>query len=226
MTQTRLATMPRVNLLPPEIAERHRFRRVQMGLIGTAVAALLAVAGLYILAAGQVGDAQSDLDTQTETGQRLQREVNTFAQVPAVRAQVDAAEARLTQAMGQEVRWSYFLNDLSLTLPRGVWITKVNANQVVAGTPAAAAAAPTGTQQPILTPGIGSVEFTGRALGHNDVAAFLDALAKQKGYASPYFTNAAFDDQATLAKPVVRFTSTTAVTEAALSNRYTAKAGR
>ena len=33
-------------------------------------------------------------------------------------AQVEAAQAQLGQAMGQEVRWSYFLNDLSLDDPQ------------------------------------------------------------------------------------------------------------
>ncbi len=226
MTLTRLETMPRVNLLPPEIEERNRFRRVQIALIGAAVTAVAVVGALYFLAAGQVSDAQGDLDTRTEAGQRLQREVDTYAHVPAVRAQVDAAEARLTEAMGQEVRWSFFMNDLSLTLPRGVWITKLNASQLTPGTPGAPASAGVAGPQPVLQTGLGSVEFTGLALAHNDVAAFLDSLAKQKGYASPYFTNSAVDEQQSYAKPVMRFTSTTAVTEAALSNRYTRKAGR
>ena len=39
-----------------------------------------------------------------------------------------------------------------------------------------------------LVPGVGAVTFDGQAMKHNDVAAWLDSLAKQKGYTQPYFT--------------------------------------
>ena len=45
-----------------------------------------------------------------------------YAEVPKVYAQVDAAEADLELAMGQEIRYSFVLNDLSLTIPSDVWL--------------------------------------------------------------------------------------------------------
>ncbi len=35
---------------------------------------------------------------------------------------------------------------------------------------------------------MGRSMFEGKAIAHNDVAAWLDALAKQKGLTQPYFT--------------------------------------
>ena len=46
--------------------------------------------------------------------------------MPQVYAQVAAAQAQLTQAMGQEMRYSYVLNDLSLTIPSDVWLTNAD----------------------------------------------------------------------------------------------------
>ena len=40
-----------------------------------------------------------------------------YADVPKVYAAVDAAEAQLKLAMGHEIRYSFVLNDLSLTIP-------------------------------------------------------------------------------------------------------------
>ena len=38
------------------------------------------------------------------------------------------------------------------------------------------------------TPASGTVTFQGKGYTHNDVAAWLDSLAKQTGYDQPYFT--------------------------------------
>jgi hypothetical protein len=73
-----------------------------------------------------------------------------------------------------------------------------------------------------LTPGIGLVTFEGYGLQHNDVAAFLDALAKQDGLNQPYFTKSAVEPID--GQDVVKFDSQASVTEDALSGRYT-KAG-
>ena len=126
--------------------------------------------------------------------------------------------------MGQEVRWSYFLNDLSLKTPSKVWLTKVTVTQnvdQVAG--AITTPVPTTGAQQWADAGLGSVVLEGKALAHNDVAAWLDALAKQKGLTQPYFTKSEaelIDEQR-----VMTFDSQATITEDALSGRYTQKAG-
>ena len=204
--------LPRVNLLPPEIAIRRTFRQVQFGLGGAVLAAVGLVALLYVGATGAVSDAQTELDTSTATASQLQAEKAKYADVTAVYARAAAAQAMLTQAMGEEVRWSRFMNDLSLTVPDNVWVKNV------AFTQAAAPAAAGSTE-----PGIGTVTFTGVGFAHDDVAVWLEALAKQKGYANPYFANST---EALLgSRKTVNFTSTATLTSAALSGRYTAPAG-
>ena len=219
-TTSRLATLPRVNLLPPEIHEQRRFRHVQAGL-GGAVLASLVVAGALVVAAGaQVGKAQSDLDTNKAQATQLQSKVAEYAEVPLVLGQVEAARAQLGQAMGQEVRWSYYLNDLSLKIPRHVWLSSMTVAST-AGPGVVAVAPPPGQYAAV---GIGTVAFEGHAYSHNDVAAWLNSLAKQKGYTQPYFSDSTVAPLGTN-KTAVRFTSTVTVTDDALSKRYTEKAG-
>jgi Tfp pilus assembly protein PilN len=219
-TGTRLATLPRVNLLPPEIEAQRRFKKVQAGL-GLAVVASVGVVGALFLAAnGQVNAAQGDLDTETARGTTLQADVAKYADVPAVYAQVDAAEAQLTQAMGREVRWSGFLNDLSLITPGKVWLTGVTATETVDVNPLAAAApAPTGYG----TPNIGTLTFEGKGYTHNDVAAWLKALAGEDGLADPYFSQSIQEKIGT--EDSVSFTSQAVITDDLLSNRFSDKAG-
>ena len=219
LTATRIATLPRVNLLPPEIEQRRRFRRVQAGLGAGVLAAVGVVGAMTLLASGAVTDAQGELDDANARQSRLQAQQAQYAEVPLVYSQVEAAEAQLSQAMGKEVRWSYFLNDLSLKIPGKVWLTSMTVTQTVdapaTSTPAAAST--------YLTSGLGTVTFLGKGYAHNDVAAWLDALAKQKGLTQPYFTSSA--KEAIGAQSAVNFTSQATLTEEALSGRYTQKAG-
>lgn len=213
-----VAALPRVNLLPPEIEEGRRLRRVQAGLGAGVVGAVAVVGVLTLMAAQQVSSAQDDLDGSKAQGQTLQAQVDSYADVPAVYAQVDAAEAQLSQAMGSEIRWSYFLNDLSLRTPSKVWLESLT---VTSQDAAAAAATATGTGE-YLQPGLAQISVEGRGYRHNDVAAWLEALSKEKGVSQPYFTTSKQDTVGT--EDAVSFTSQATVTEDALSHRYTQKA--
>jgi Tfp pilus assembly protein PilN len=225
LTIDRLATLPKVNLLPPEIEEERRFRKVQVGLGAAVVAAVGLVGALTLSANGGVADAQSDLDAAKAQQSRLTAQKQQYAEVPLVYAEVEATRAQLSQAMGQEIRWSYFLNDLSLKVPSKVWLTSMTVTQEVDPAAATGATAATGTTETpeYLTEGLGTITFEGRGYRHNDVAAWLDALAKQKGLTQPYFTNSTKD--AVGDENSVKFSSQATITEQALSQRYTKKAG-
>jgi Tfp pilus assembly protein PilN len=220
LTTTRLVTLPQVNLLPPEIEQERRFRRTQLGL-GAAVVASLGVVGVLFLAANsQVSTAQGELaDSKRQTSQ-LEARAAEYSQVPLVYSQVEAARAQLELAMGKEIRWSFYLNDLSLKIPNNVWLQSMTVSATEL-TPGSGLAAAPGAY--VLNSGNGVVNFQGWALKHNDVAAWLDSLAKQKGYNQPYFLNATV--QKIGERDVVNFLSHVTITEDALSKRYVQKAG-
>jgi Tfp pilus assembly protein PilN len=219
---TRFATLPRVNLLPPEIGEQRKLQRIKAGL-GVGVLGAVGVIGvLTVMATSEVSNAQHDLDAAKAQQTTLQAQVAEYAEVPLVNSQLEAAHARLTQAMGKEVRWSYVLNDLSLTVPSKVWLDTMTVTQDVDGAASAAAAVP-GATSSFLAPGVATMTFTGHGYQHNDVAAWLDALAKQKGLTQPYFTSSV--KQPIGEEDAVTFSSQATVTEDALSKRWTQKAG-
>ncbi len=181
-------SLPRVNLLPPEIAEARRFRRVQMGLGGALVCALGAVVVVYLAAAGSVGSAQESLDRVNGEKTRLQAESAKYSEVTAVYQRAAAADAMLEQAMNGEISFSSLMMNLSMSTPDEVWIKSLGLTQTptgAAGDPAAPAA---GT--PGATPaGGGTLTVTGMAYSHNDVAAWLDSVAAQEEYGDPELSN-------------------------------------
>jgi Tfp pilus assembly protein PilN len=221
LTTTRIGTLPSVNLLPPEIEQARRFRHVQLALGAGVVGSLAVVAAVFIVASGQVGAAQDDLDGSKAQTTRLEAQATEYSQVPLVYSKVEAARAQLELAMGKEIRWSFYLNDLSLKTPHNVWVTSMTATSSEA-TAAGASTVP-GQSATYIEPGVATVSFEGYAIKHNDVASWLDSLAKQKGYAQPYFTDSTKDLIGTT--PVVKFKSQVSVTDDALSKRYIQKAG-
>lgn len=204
---TTLGSPPRVNLLPPEIAEKAKVRNAKLAMIGTGLAAVAVVGGLYAQAKAQVAEAKDDQATAVAASARLRSDLDKLQPVKNVYSQVDAANKTLATAMHYEVRWSTYLNDLRLRIPESVWLTEMAAEM----TPGTAQ----GTQT-VLTPGLGTVTFKGNAFEHDDVATWLESLAKQRGYADPYFTKSERVNGA----PIVEFESTVYINEKALSKRF------
>jgi Tfp pilus assembly protein PilN len=211
---------PVVNLLPPEIGQARRLRKVKAGLGVGVLAAAGVVVALFLAASSDVAKAEDELTASKAEGARLQQQTLQYANVPAVIAKVDAAKAQRNQAMAPEIRWSFYLNDLSLQIPASVWLTSVAATQNMD-----AAATPDTTTYPAT--GIGTVNFDGQAYGHTDVAKWLEMLARQKGFTQPYFTNSTEDESLSTSdgSPAVKFTSQVTITEDALSRRFEQKAG-
>ena len=89
-------------------------------MLGLLVLAVMALVVLDLPRRQQPGRRRrGDLATAQARGQRRSRPRSpSYAEVPQVLAEVDAAQANLVTAMTPEIRWSFYLNDLSLTIPQ------------------------------------------------------------------------------------------------------------
>lgn len=212
-TLTATSTVARVNLLPPEIAERRNVRRVQTMMVGATVATVGVVGVLYMAQVARVNDAKAAVERAEAEGVRLDGELKKLDNVRATYAKRDAAKQLLATALDPKVTWSQYLNDVSLTIPENVWLTEFTVEQVVPGAAGAAPAAT--TENPILTGGIAKVEINGRAFTHDDVAAWLETLAKQRSFKNAYFSKSEVDERSDIG--VVVFESSATVTDGALA---------
>jgi Tfp pilus assembly protein PilN len=236
MTQTHLAAMPRVNLLPPEIAAAARLKRLR-AMLGLAVAGIaVVVVLLFVLVSGEVGAAQSDLDAAQAVGAQRTAEKANYAEVPLVYASVETAQQNLATAMTPEIRWSFYLNDLSLTIPRTTRLSSMTAvNDAAAAQLAGGATLPaapttttttdgtTTTPAPTTAPvvaSMGSISFTGKSTDFDAVAAWLQSLSRVDGYSDPFVQNVAQADSTNTVGDWFDVESSTKLDIAALSNRY------
>lgn len=214
--------LPRVDLLPPEIREAARFRRLQRSL-ALAVAGAVGVVGLvYLGATGAVDDAQGRVDAATSVQTGLQAEVASYRDVQARHAQAAAAREMLVRAMGPEVRFSGLLDDLALSVPDGVWLTSAAFTQTPAGGAAAGSAVAGGAAAAAgstsTATGIGTITMSGYALAYEGVARWLDAAAAQRAYAAPYLQTS--QEEKVNDKQVINWSTTIVLTSDALSGRY------
>jgi Tfp pilus assembly protein PilN len=209
-----VAAMPRVNLMPPEIAEAARFRQLQMVMGGAVALSVVVVVLLHMHAKSGVTSAENGLTASQTQHAVLEQQLNGLSQVQDTYNQVQAKQQMLQQAMGYEIRWSYVLNDLSLTLPPNVWLTSMAASEYVPGNTTAA----TGTST-----GLGTISFSGVGAKHDDVANWLDVLAKERGFTDPTFSNST--EGSIGSQSTVTFGTTANLDNAALSNRFVQKAG-
>jgi Tfp pilus assembly protein PilN len=216
--------MPRVNLMPPEIAEAARFRRLQFAMGGAVVAAVAIVGALYVNAHSGVKAAESDLAAAKAESTNLNAQLASLASVQSVYTQVAQRQTMLQQAMGAEVRWSYYLTDISLKVPDDVWLTDLEAQQTDLGFTATPGAVPAvGVPGAVGPATIAKITYSGVAFEHDDVASWLDALAKEKGFVNPYFTNSS--ENFIGPKKTYNFTGSVGVTDEAKSDRYVKPAG-
>lgn len=206
------APVPKVNLLPIEIIESRRFRRTQILLAGAVlVVALLAGAGTY-LAQRSVSDANDELVASQARVTQLQAEQAKYAAVPQVVGQVEAATTARALAMGSDVLWYRYLNDIDGAVPAGVELSNITASLATA----ASAGLPS---SPLAAPGIGTIAMNGTAGQYDEVSSWLEAINKITGFSSSALTSAARADG------TVGWSLTAVIDSTALSARYTKDAG-
>jgi hypothetical protein len=244
LTRTDWAPVPRVNLLPNEILEGRRFRRVQR-LLAVAVLTCVAGAGATVWWA-QEGRSQAETelaDERTVTSQ-LNVQKNSYSEVPRLLAAVEAATTARQQAMATDVSWYSYLNRLALATGDDVTLSsiKVTMTDPTAAVPASGAAAPT-TIGPV---GIGTISFTGSAGAFRKVSAWLESVEGVAGIDASRLASAVLQEDATpvtsggtgavadaegngtgtpaASEGPVDFTTEAVLTDDALSRRYERKA--
>jgi hypothetical protein len=120
-----LSSVPRANLLPPEIGENAKRRATRRGLRLMVVGAVIVAIGGGAAAFAWNAVSQVELlSAQSET-QTLSLQVNEFSDVRAAQQALRDGEAAVRVAGSTDIDWADYLTRLQGTLPADVTLTDV-----------------------------------------------------------------------------------------------------
>jgi Tfp pilus assembly protein PilN len=210
--------MTQVNLLPSDVKERQLTRRLTAVVVMAVGAVMALLFFVFVLQSARLADEKNKLQSQLATNADLQGQIGQLQEFAQLKAQVAAREALTAAALDGEVLWSGVLRDVSMVIPKKVWLSGMvgSLNAPVAAvappTPApGATASPGATPLPATTTPavtgpalIGTIQFTGMADDLPSVAQWLTRLEQVTGWANPWISNATEVDQN--GEPAVQWT--------------------
>jgi type IV pilus assembly protein PilM len=210
------------NLLPPEIVQRARIKRIRdRTLLGcAAVLVLLVVFGMWKLL--QVHNAQNNVSALQSNISALDAQVPKYDQVVAANQAYTAGLTRRTSVLNSAIDWPLVLNNLVAITPSGAQVKSFN-GQSVAATPGAtgSAAAPStassgsassgsasgasasGASTAPTSAAIGTVQLavTGPGPSLSISKAWIDAIAGSQLFANPLQGATAANPDGTISFP-------------------------
>jgi len=209
------ATLPQVNLLPPEVQSARGLRRVKRLLAFVLLGTLGLCALVWVYSLFEVKGAHDELTSTQDEATRIQKQLADpkYVEVPLVLTALAANQTALPMAMATDVDWSAYIDAIAAVLPEGA---SIDTFTVTYATPMSGAPDPT---DPLQGPSLGQIAFSGRSVTVPDTAAWLTALNSVPGFQDAWLSSAAVtgDDQN---GDFYAFSSTVQVSENALTHRF------
>lgn len=180
--------IPRVNLLPPEIAAERTFRTTQVVCGATVLGVVGLLAGGYLLSVLGADRAADALAAEQTVSQELTTEKGRYVRVTEVRNEVDAVRGARQVAMRQDILWAPQLDQIVTEMPPDMTFRSLTL--AVDETENAADAT-----NPLADPNaIGSFQFEAVGTNHSTAAAWLESQATHPGFVDPYLTQSSYAD--------------------------------
>ncbi|QBI21523.1 hypothetical protein ER308_19410 [Egibacter rhizosphaerae] len=203
----------RVNLLPKDLFEQARARRVARGsYVGLAVF-VLALAGVYGHGWNQVRLAEEEREAAQAEVSQLQAELAELEEYRELAERLDARNQTLATAMSDEISWARILNDLALTFPSDSSLLSLDtmANDVEE------------PEEGEIDPGhsVGEMTVTGYSIEEYapGVESVLIDFESARGFFNSYLQTATADERAD--SEITTFSGTIDLDDDARTGRYT-----
>ncbi|MGM0652787.1 MAG: PilN domain-containing protein [Bacillota bacterium] len=120
--------MSYVSLLPPEIKTKKQQERKQGIIIRIALLLFVIVLVIYAFLLVSSIMARSDLEALRSERELLENQAAALEEYEILYNEMNDAEIRLNQAMGEAPPWGRLIQDLGMTLPPGVWLSDLSVN--------------------------------------------------------------------------------------------------
>jgi Tfp pilus assembly protein PilN len=169
-----------VNLLPPDILEAQRQRRLAgvVALAGIGVIGLILV--FYVLQLGSLGGVRDDIEAAEQNNAGLQRDIENLQEFEDLQAQAQAQQELLNEVFANEISFSGLLMDISRVIPSDAALTSLT----------------TAAQEPTPAAGgttllVGRIDVAGIAMDYESIASWLMRLERIRGWVNPWVTSIA-----------------------------------
>jgi Fimbrial assembly protein (PilN) len=205
------------NLLPAEVVEGRRGRRVRRVVLAALIGMLVLMGGWYASARYQTSQARQELQDAQAASARLESQQKQYEEVVGVQAQAAEISKQLAGLMALDLRWSAVVNAVRNAAPTGVTLHGLSAATETSGGNNASSsdtALPDNGEKKI-----GELTITGEGTSKAGVAAYVDALARINGVVDPLLSSAVEQ------KKTVQFTVKMDLTSKVLGGRFTTKTG-
>lgn len=200
--------IPRIDLLPPEVHQRIRARKVRRGLGMLVVAVVVAVGGGTAAAMLNAAASEAALDEAQARTQELLAQQVEFMEVTQLANTKAAIEQALLVGSSTEILWPEYLAAVNATLPPG---TAISSLTVTGSSPIALVPQPS---LPLQVPRVATVQLSVAAPDLATVSAWISRLPELPGFADA--TLASIEP----AEAGVRANVTLNITHEAFANRY------
>ena len=178
--------MSQVNLLPPDILQAQKWRRLTLlvAAIGTVVVVL--VIGFYLLQVNTLSSVNADIEDRNQTNESINAQIASKQKYATLQAEAAAQEQKLSLAYAGEVSFSALLMDTSRVIPSDAYLDTLSL-QIT--DPATAAVDTTTTTTGL----VGSITGGGKAVSIDTLATFLTRLESVKGWVNPFINTIGAD---------------------------------
>ena len=185
--------MTQVNLLPSDVRERQRSRRLMAAVLASVGAVVALLFFVFVLQSARLSNAQQKLQAQQAVNADLQGKIGQLQQFQQLKLTVAAREALISGALNGQVAWSGVLRDISTVIPSEMWLTGMNAtlaNATAPAGPASGTPSTPGSSGSVAPSLVGTIQFQGVASNYPTVARWLTRLEKVNGWVNSWASNA------------------------------------
>jgi len=170
--------MSQVNLLPHDVQEGQRYRRLTLTVLLAGAIVLALVILLFFLQVGKLSSVNHDVEAAQQNNDVIQSQINQLQKYEDLQVQAQAAQAELAAAYRGEVSFSGMLMDLSRVIPSDAYLTSFSAT--ITGPPTGETGGTT------TTPLIGTMQMDGEAIGVDSLSVWLTRLEMVQGWVNPW----------------------------------------
>jgi Tfp pilus assembly protein PilN len=175
-----------VNLLPPELLARQRYRRLTSLIILGGAIALLLLLGFWFMQGQKLSGINDDIAAQQATNAALQAQIDELSEFQSLQEEAAQKEALLAQAYAGEVSFSGLLMDMSRVIPSDAYLTSMTIQLSAAQASTDGSAPPAGAASGTL---IGTINTEGKAAGTESLASWLTRLESVQGWVNPWMAS-------------------------------------